>query len=96
MVTGQIYFQHGGVESHYTWHVRQYSHECFPNLWLGCRPHVWSLRSPELPPLDYYHWSYLKTSVCERNGDPRAALLHYVLVAADHMCSHPDNIVSAT
>jgi len=31
VVTGQMYFQHDGAPQHYTWHVREYLYESFPN-----------------------------------------------------------------
>lgn len=88
-------FQHDEPSTHYTWDVREYLHECFPNHWLGCcRPHAWSLRSPDLAPLDYYLCSYLNNVVYETNVDSRSTLLHYIFAAAEHVCNHFHNTIS--
>ena len=35
MIRSQIYFKHDGAPPHYTWHMREYLNESFPNRWLG-------------------------------------------------------------
>jgi len=97
MIRSQMHFQHDGAPPHYTWHVREYLNESFPNRWLGRGgPVAWPPRSPDLKPLDYYLWGHMKTLVYEIKVDSRAALHRHIFVAAEHISNHPDNIASAT
>jgi hypothetical protein len=93
----QMYFQHDGAPPHYTRHVRDYLNESFLNRWLGRGgPVAWPPRSPDLTPLDYYHWGHMKTLVYESKVDSRAVLRDRIFGAAEHIRSHPDIIASAT
>ena len=96
MIMGQIYFQHDGAHTHYTWHVKEYLHESFHNCWLGhVRPLAWPPRSPHRTLCDYCVWGHMKALVYETKVDSRAALRHHIFAAAKHLRNHPD-IVSAT
>ena len=96
MIRSQTYFQHDGAPPHYTWHVREYLNESFPNRWLGCGgPVAWPPRLPDLTPLDYYLWGHMKILVYESKVDSRAALRHLIFAAAEHIHNHPDIIASA-
>jgi len=97
MIRSQMYVQHDGAPPHYTWHVRDYLNESFPNCWLGCGgPVTWPPRSPDLMPLDYYLWGHMKKLVYETKVDSRAALCDRIFGAAEHICNHPEIIASAT
>ena len=94
VIRSQMYFQHDGAPLHYTWHVREYLNECFPNCWLGRGgPISWPPRSPVLIPLDYYLWSHIKTLVYKTKVQSRAALRGRIFVAAEHIRNHPDNLL---
>lgn len=59
-----IFFQQDGAPPHYAAPVRAYLNEVFPNRWIGRRgPIEWPARSPDLTPLDYFLWGYLKSKV---------------------------------
>lgn len=59
-----MWFQQDGAPPHYALAVRQYLNEIFPNRWIGRRgPIEWPARSPDLTPLDYFLWGYLKSKV---------------------------------
>lgn len=59
-----IYFQQDGAPPHYSRTVRQYLDEVFPDQWIGRRGTIeWPPRSPDLTPLDYFLWGYLKSKV---------------------------------
>ena len=91
-----MYFPHDGAPPHYTWHVREYLNESFPNCWLGHGgPVAWPPRSPQLKPLDYYLWGHMKTLVYTTKVDSRATLCHRIFAEAEHTHNHPDNIASA-
>ncbi len=57
-----IYMQ-DGVPSHRARIITTYLNEHFPNKWISHRsPYVqWPPRFPDLTPLDFYLWGYLKT-----------------------------------
>lgn len=60
----EIYFQHDGAPPHYGVNVRQYLNEIFPDRWIGRRgPIEWPPRSPDLTPLDFFLWGYIKNKV---------------------------------
>lgn len=59
-----IWFQQDGAPPHYSRTVREYLHNIFPNRWIGRRGFIeWPARSPDLTPLDFYLWGYLKSKV---------------------------------
>lgn len=59
-----IYFQQDGAPPHYGVNVRRYLDETFPDRWIGRRGAIeWPARSPDLNPLDYFFWGYLKGKV---------------------------------
>lgn len=56
-----IWLQQDGAPPHYGREVRQYLNNVFPRRWIGRRGAVeWPARSPDLNPLDYFFWGYLK------------------------------------
>ena len=71
-----MYFQHDGAPSHYTRHVMQHLSDTFPNRWIGrgstinCLP-----RSPDLTPLDFCLWGWMKSEVYRKKLDTRDELL---------------------
>lgn len=59
-----IYYQQDGAPPHFARTVRNYLNEVFPNRWIGRRGAIeWPARSPDLTPLDYFLWGYLKSKV---------------------------------
>lgn len=59
-------FMHDGAPPHFTRAVRMWLHQKFPNRWIGRgadAPIHWPARSPDLNPLDFTVWSYLKSKV---------------------------------
>lgn len=60
----QIWLQQDGAPPHYARAVREYLNTIFPNRWIGRSGAVeWPPRSPDLTPLDYFAWGYLKERV---------------------------------
>lgn len=60
----EVYFQQDGAPPHYSRSVRQYLDEVFPDRWIGRRGAIeWPTRSPDLTPLDFFLWGYLKSKV---------------------------------
>lgn len=61
---GSLYFQQDGAPPHFTLAVRECLNENFPERWIGRGgPILWSPRSPDLNPLDYFVWGFLKDKV---------------------------------
>lgn len=59
-----IWFQQDGAPPHFAIYVRQYLDATFPERWIGRRgPIEWPPRSPDLTPLDFFLWGYLKSKV---------------------------------
>lgn len=64
----EIWFQHDEAPAHFGLGPRQILNETFPLRWIGRRNRNeggedWPPRSPDLTPLDYYLWGYLKSKV---------------------------------
>jgi hypothetical protein len=68
---------------HFNQVVRQYPNHKFPNRWIG-RSGVqnWPQRSPELNPLYYHVWGYVKAMVYAHKVNTREELLKRILNAA--------------
>lgn len=59
-----IWFQQDGAPPHYSRNVRRYLNTVFIERWIGRRGTIeWPARSPDLSPLDYFLWGYLKAKV---------------------------------
>lgn len=59
-----VTFQQDGAPPHYFRGVRNYLDEWYPGRWIGRRgPTEWPARSPDLTPLDYFLWGYVKSVV---------------------------------
>lgn len=59
-----IWYQQDGAPPHFAVEVRAYLNEVFPNRWIGRRGAIeWPARSPDMTPLDYFLWGYLKSKV---------------------------------
>lgn len=59
-----IVYQHDGAPAHYSRNVREILNRRFPNKWIGRGgPTSWPPRSPDLNPIDFWLWGYLKNEV---------------------------------
>ena len=97
MISSQMYFKHDGAQPHSTNCVRELLDELFPNGWLRRGgPVAWPPRSPDLTPLDYYHWNHMKTLVYETKVDSSAALRRRIFAAAQQIKNHPHSIACVT
>src|SRR5215469_428712 len=64
LATEEIWYQHDGAPAHYLAKVRQFLDASFPDHWIGRRGTIeWPARSPDLSPLDFFLWGYLKAQV---------------------------------
>lgn len=63
-IHNKILFQQDGAPAHYSTEVREWLNLTFPDRWIGRRGAIeWSPRSPDLTPLDFFLWGYLKQKV---------------------------------
>ena len=59
-----IIFQQDGAAPHWGSHVRRFLDAAFPNRWIGRDgPTPWPPRSPDITPLDFFLWGYVKDKV---------------------------------
>ena len=57
-------FQQDGAPPHWGLIVRDFLNETFPNRWVGRNgPTPWPPRSPDITPLDFFLWGYVKDRV---------------------------------
>lgn len=61
------WFQHDGAPPHTTRPVRERLNSLFGSRWIGrYGPQAWPARSPDLTPLDFFLWGYVKDRVFDR------------------------------
>ena len=60
----RVVFQQDGAPPHWGLIVRDFLNETFPNRWIGRNgPAPWPPRSPDITPLDFFLWGYVKDRV---------------------------------
>ncbi|XP_025422960.1 uncharacterized protein LOC112692505 [Sipha flava] len=79
-----MFFQHNGALAHNAITVRRYLNQIFSNRWIGTNGVVpWPARSPDLTPLDFFLWEYLKTVVYADSPVNLQDLKNKIQVACD-------------
>lgn len=59
-----LIFMHDGCPAHGSAEVTEFLNNTFGNNWIGLRgPYKWPARSPDLNPLDFFYWGYMKEKV---------------------------------
>ena len=59
-----VYFQQDGASAHYSKVARRWLDDTFKERWIGkAGPIPWPARSPDLSPLDFWLWGYLRNQV---------------------------------
>ena len=60
----RVVFQQDGAPPHWGLIVRDFLNETLPNRWIGrSGPTPWPPRSPDITPLDFFLWGYVKDRV---------------------------------
>lgn len=60
----RLWYQQDGAPAHFARDVRTFLNRQFPNQWIGrAGPFLWPPRSPDLNPLDFFLWGYIKDIV---------------------------------
>ena len=92
-----MYFQHDGAPPHSTIRVREHLTNMYPNRWIGRGSTInWPPRSPDLTPLDFCLWGWMKSLVYRRRVDTRDQLLGRIMDAAAFIREHPEALRQAT
>lgn len=79
----RMYYQHDGAPAHFSRAVSVYLNEQFPERWIGRGgPQTWPPRSPDLTPLDFCVWGWMKSIVYEKKVNTREELLDRIADAA--------------
>jgi len=80
-----MYYQHDGAPPNFSQVVRQYLNHKFPNtrIWIGRDgAQNWPPQPPDLNPLDYCVWGYMKAMVYAHKVNAREEQLQRILSAA--------------
>jgi len=73
------WFQQDGAPAHNAGQVQEYLSQRFPGKWIGTRSEVpWPARSPDLTPLDFFLWGYVKNQVYGNSFETEQQLLESV------------------
>ena len=69
LLNNNTWFLMDGAPVHYSNLVLEFVNDTFPNQWIGRGTHdypapiSWPPRSPDITPLDFFYWGYLKDNV---------------------------------
>jgi hypothetical protein len=89
------YFQYDGAPSHRL--VMQHLSDTFPNWWIGRGSNItWAPRRPDLTPLNFCLWSWMKSEVYRRKVDTRNELLDRIMDAVARIQESQDALRRAT
>ncbi|PSN39977.1 hypothetical protein C0J52_20372 [Blattella germanica] len=59
-----VVYQQYRAPPHFAIIVRDYLNETFPGRWIGrASPRLWAPRSPDLTPMDFFIWGFIKSKV---------------------------------
>lgn len=79
-------FQQDGAAPHWALCVRKFLNATFPNRWIGrAGPILWPPRSPDLTPLDFYLWGFLKDAVYKKKPEDVEQLKQYIREEASNI-----------
>ena len=63
-ILGTVVYQQDGAPPHFGLPVREYLNRTFPNRWIGRgSPRLWAARSPDLTPMNFFLWGFIKGKV---------------------------------
>jgi len=78
-----VVFQHVGDPAHYSHLLTRHLNLTFPERWIGHSGHVqWPPRSPDLTPLDFCLWGWMKSEVYKEKVNTRDELVTRIMNSA--------------
>lgn len=82
----EMWFQQDGCPAHYARPVRDYLNTEYPGRWIGRRGSIlWPPRSPDLNPLDFFYWGFIKEKVYSKPIQNLAELRRKIVEAAEEI-----------
>lgn len=91
-----MWFMHDGAPAHYSHIVTDYLNTTYGHRWVGRNgPVKWPPRSPDLTPLDYFLWGWMKSLVYSTFVETQEELQNRIEVAAATIKLRPDAIRGA-
>lgn len=76
------WFQQDGAPAHNSRQVREYLSQRFPGKWIGTFSEVsWPARSPDLTPLDFFIWGFVKNRIYQYSFESEQQLRERVTAA---------------
>jgi hypothetical protein len=92
-----MYLQHDGAPPQYTRLVTQHLNDTFSDRWIGCGSTInWPPRSPDLTPLHFCLWGWMKSEVYRRKVDTWDELLDRITDAIARIKEREDELRRAT
>lgn len=92
-----MYFQHDGAPPHTAHRVREFLNEHFAGKLIGAGGVInWPPRSPDLTPLDYCIWGWMKSEVYKVKVNTRDELITRIFDAAALIKEKKDVLATAT
>lgn len=89
-IRARMWFQHDGAPAHFSRIVQDHLNQQFPARWIGRGGAIrWPARSPDLTPLDFFLWGYMKSLVYETPVNTQEELLGRVMAASLHIQQDP-------
>lgn len=78
-ILGTVVYQQDGAPPHFALQVREYLNRTFPNRWIGrASPRLWAARSPDLTPMDFFLWGFVKDNVYRTKVQNLAVLIQRI------------------
>lgn len=88
----RAWFQLDGCPAHFGLNVRNWLNTNFPGRWIGrAGPVAWPPRSPDLTPLDFFAWGFIKERVYTTIVDTREELIRRIQNACAEISD--DNLI---
>jgi len=88
--TKRFGFQHDGAPAHYTLDIRQHLNRTYGSKWIGRGGSTaWPPRSPDLTPLEFFLWGYMKNIIYTRPIETETELRLRIMEATETICNIP-------
>lgn len=87
----RMYYMHDGAPAHFSRRARAYLQRRFGNRWIGRGgPIPWPPRSPDLNPLDFSFWGFMKNEVYAVEINSEEQLWNRIVESADRFRNNPN------